>query len=231
MNYRKQVYDTYSSVSGLNRPLKSKSDSLRRNLGPLLKGVTGPLLDIGSGQGELLDLCRELNIKGEGIDVSAELASNCTERGLVVHTISDLPEHLAGCTNQYGAVAMIDVLEHFTRPEAFSLVELIRKSVLAPGGRLVIQVPNMQSPFAALNLYHDVTHEWAYTEASLRQLLLAVGFSGVVCHPQHYPWTGFHLPRHVLRMGFYACLRALLLIDQPNRGRILTPNVIAVATL
>jgi hypothetical protein len=96
---------------------------------------------------------------------------------------------------------MIDVLEHFTRPEALELAETIRTRALAPQGRLIIQVPNMQSPFATLNLYHDITHQWAYTEASLRQLLRSAGFRKVQCCPQNYPMTGTYIPRQLLRLA------------------------------
>jgi 2-polyprenyl-3-methyl-5-hydroxy-6-metoxy-1,4-benzoquinol methylase len=228
-DYRQRVYDSYASVSGLNTPLKSKRDSLRRNLGPWLRSARGPLLDVGSGQGELLEVCQELQIAAEGLDVSAELAASCTTRGLQVSTITDLPSSLADGGNRYGIVTMIDVLEHFTRPEALELAETIRTRTLSPQGRLIIQVPNMQSPFATLNLYHDITHQWAYTEASLRQLLRSAGFRKVQCCPQNYPMTGAYVPRQLLRLGFYAAVRLLLLVDQPSRGRILTPNLIAIA--
>lgn len=229
MAHRQKVYATYSSVSGLNQPLQSKYQSLARNLTPHLKQATGKLLDIGSGQGEMLELCRDLDLDAEGIDVSVELVQSCISRGLNVTLIRDLPFFLKACSRQYALVSMIDVLEHLTKTEAFEVVDLIHSYALQTNGKLIVQVPNMQSPFAALNLYHDLTHEWSYTEASLTQLLKSVGFKKVQAYPQEYPMSGLYIVRHVLRTVLYSLFRAMLAIDQPNRGKILTPNLIAVA--
>lgn len=233
MRYKSRIFDTYASVSGLSMPLDSKYQALAHNLGPFLRstlpGTT--LLDIGSGQGELLALCRTLGVQATGVDISGELVKNCQQRGLPVSLISDLREFLATSTTNWSVITMIDVLEHFTRDEAFELVELIAKRITPQGGKFIVQVPNMQSPFAALNLYHDLTHEWGYTEASMRQLLGACGFRNIRLYPQNYPLKGAYLIRHLLRMLLYSFWKAVLLIDQPSRGSILTPNLIAVAEI
>jgi O-antigen chain-terminating methyltransferase len=228
VDYREGIYDTYASVSSLSHPLQSKYQSMLHNIAPHL-GAEGSILDIGSGQGEFLEMCRDLGYSAEGIDASAELAEACQQRGLSVTLISDLPAFLKACSRQYAFVSMIDVLEHFTRIEAFEILHLIHSRVLHPDGRLIVQAPNMQSPFASLNLYHDLTHEWGYTESSLAQLLRSTGFRQVHLFPHNYPTRGLYMFRHVLRSVFYLLLWIGLVIDQPNRGRILTPNLIAVA--
>lgn len=229
-DYRRKVYDTYTSVSGLNTYLPSKYQSLVQNLRPHLQAHAGKgrLLDIGSGQGELLTLCRDLGFEAEWVDISRELAESCRARGLKVALTSDLFVFLKNCVNDKVVVTLIDVLEHFTKAEAIELLGIIRSHVLQPGGKVVIQVPNMQNPFAALNFFHDVTHEWAYTEHSISQLLGNAGFKEVKVLPSDYPMTGVYVVRHWLHKLYYVCLRGILLIDQPNRSNILTPNLIAV---
>ena len=231
MRHYRRVYDTYSSISGLDSPRPSKYKSLWQNLGLHLQTVPPKekVLDIGSGQGELLDLCRNLGVEAEGVDISNELVQACNRRGLEVTLIDNLQAFLRSRSNEYWLVSMIDVLEHFTKAEAYEIVGLIRQHALRPGGMLILQVPNMQSPFAALNLFHDLTHEWGYTEFSLRQLLLTLSFEKVDFYPQNYPLYGLNIIRHFLRVGLYALFRVLLLVDQPNRGRVLTPNLIAIA--
>jgi SAM-dependent methyltransferase len=67
------------------------------------------------------------------------------------------------------------VFEHLTRPE---LLETSREMVrtLRPGGRLLLQVPNGNSPIVGSIFYGDLTHERPYTEISLVQLLRPLGF-------------------------------------------------------
>ena len=228
--YRTKVYDTYSSVSGLNTYLPSKYQSIIQNIGPHLRNHTekDKLLDIGPGQGELLNLCLDLGIEAEGIDISRELVESCRARGLKVELTEDLFGFLKTCHNDRAVVTLIDVLEHFNRVEALNLLGIIRLHVLQSGGRVIIQVPNMQSPFAAHNFFHDLTHEWAYTDHSITQLLRSAGFKEVKVLPADYPMTGMYVVRYWLRKLYYLYLRTILLIDQPNRSSILTPNLIAI---
>jgi 2-polyprenyl-3-methyl-5-hydroxy-6-metoxy-1,4-benzoquinol methylase len=230
MNYRRAIYEKYASHSGLSQPLKSKYQSLARNVGPLLAAQRnrGTLLDIGSGQGELLTLCGTLGIDAEGVDLAREEVDSCVQRGLKVTLIEDLGRYLAEVDRRWDVVSMIDVIEHFTKSEAFELLQLVR-GVLKPGGRVILQTPNMQNPFAPLNLFHDLTHEWAYTEASIEQLLLACGFQKIQTRPAEYPARGTYYLRTFLRGLMYLFVRLLLAVDQPNRRRVLTPNMIAVA--
>ncbi|HEY4028123.1 MAG TPA: class I SAM-dependent methyltransferase [Candidatus Dormibacteraeota bacterium] len=229
--YVRAVFDTYASVTGLDRPLQSKYDTLACNFRPLLAELPDDarVLDIGSGQGELLMLCRQLGIAAEGVDVSAELVEANVRRGLRVTCIDRLQDYLAACANEWDAVFMIDVLEHFAKAEAFEILGLLRARALKRGGVLVVQVPNMASPFATLNLYHDITHEWSYTPTSIAQILRVVGFANVRVRPANYPMKGLSVPRAAVRKIVYLLLRALLVVDQPNRTSILTPNLIAVA--
>jgi 2-polyprenyl-3-methyl-5-hydroxy-6-metoxy-1,4-benzoquinol methylase len=229
--YRAAVYASYASASGLSTQLRSKYLSLAKNVGPYLPNPTtgGRVLDIGSGQGDLLALCRDRGIDAEGIDRSPELADACNRAGLKVTLVRDVAEFLSETSEYWTTVSLIDVLEHFSKEEAYRVLTLVRTKALRSGGRLVLQVPNMQSPFATLNLYHDVTHEWGYTEASIRQILVAAGFRDVRVRAAEYPWAGMYAIRRLLRSVFYLAVRAILLVDQPNRGSILTPSLIVVA--
>lgn len=131
-HYRSVVYNSYSTITGLNQFLKSKYDSLAHNLTVHLltaKEAGGRVLDIGSGQGELLALCLDLGIEAEGLDVSQELVNACTSRGLKVMLVGNLITALSENTKTYYIVTLIDVLEHFTKAEALRVLELIRTKV------------------------------------------------------------------------------------------------------
>ena len=78
---------------------------------------------------------------------------------------------------------MRDILEHFNKEEIINLEGLIYNS-LAPAGKLIIQVPNGQSPFMGKIFYADFTHQTAFTSESIRQVFSSTGFSKVVVKEQ-----------------------------------------------
>ena len=80
-----------------------------------------------------------------------------------------IEDHFANDTQTYGLVAMLDIIEHFTREELFPLLETV-VSRLRPGGRLLVSVPNAESPHAARAIYADITHEIAFTPTSLEEM-------------------------------------------------------------
>lgn len=104
----------------------------------------GTLLDFGCGSGWLIAAAQERGWEAVGFDVGDSALKHCRERGLRV--IKDLEQLADGSCD---AVVLHHVLEHVQRfDELFPL--LLR--LLAPGGRLFIEVPNAQSLRARLAL-------------------------------------------------------------------------------
>ncbi len=87
-------------------------------------------------------------------------------------------EHLADETRSFGLIAMLDILEHFTRDELFPLLEAV-SARLEPGGRLIVSVPNADSPQASRAIYADITHEIAFTPTSLEEMMFCHGLNVV----------------------------------------------------
>ena len=50
-------------------------------------------------------------------------------------------------------------------------------AALAPGGSLILRLPNGDSPFVGMNLFNDITHVWTYTPNCLNSLAAMHGFS------------------------------------------------------
>ena len=89
-----------------------------------------------------------------------------------------MADFLADDRRTYGLIAMLDILEHFTREELYPLLESVAAR-LAPGGRLIASVPNADSPHAARAIYADITHEIAFTPTSLSELFFCHGLKVV----------------------------------------------------
>ncbi len=137
------------------------------------------MLEIGCGTGQFLLYLRQKGVSAlSGLDVDEKLVRVLPEtlRG-DVH-ITDAAEFLrqAACNDErYDRVFMLDVFEHFTVAEGMALLVAVA-AVLAPGGRLVIRVPNLSSPWGAQHQFSDLTHKAAYTPKSLEQIAVAAGY-------------------------------------------------------
>ena len=114
--------------------------------------------------------------QGLGIEPGRAAAQLAVERG--TNTIFGwFPQDLPADASGFDAVAVLDVLEHFADPLGF-LAQL--KARLAPGGRLLVQVPNWDSLLVRLEGARSsvvVPGHWSYfTPASLAALLARAGF-------------------------------------------------------
>lgn len=118
---------------------RTKSRYLVQRVGEWRK-PPGRFLDIGPGSGKLLDAAREAGWSALGIEANAEFARQCRERGIEVLE-GFFPGVLPG-EERFDVIALLDVVEHLHDP-----VDLLAKAAarLAPGGVLLIQVPNVDS--------------------------------------------------------------------------------------
>jgi SAM-dependent methyltransferase len=137
------------------------------------------VLDFGCGDGTLLSIAEHLGYRRLfGVDVSPGLVTIAGKNTKAQLTTGDGLAYLAAATSEtFDAIIAFDVLEHLTRDELISWVTQASR-LLAPGGTVIIHVPNGCSPFVGRVLWGDLTHEQAFTPLSLGQLFRSGGFSG-----------------------------------------------------
>jgi SAM-dependent methyltransferase len=142
-----------------------------------------PILDLGCGRGEWLELVNENGLAGEGVDSNAIMVSACEERGLRV-TEGDALEYLRALpAESRGAITAFHLIEHL---EFQVLVQLLRESfrVLRPGGLAIFETPNPDNVLVGSNgFYYDPTHLHPLPKEYSRFMLQSVGFSDVVARP------------------------------------------------
>lgn len=140
---------------------------------------SAPALDVGCGFGFAL---RALQASGfsdaRGIEISEQQAEIARRGGFEVSVVTDTVEYLQKHKGHFGLILLLDVLEHVPVPGQIELVHAIRKA-LRPGGRLVLTVPNANSPLAARWRYIDFTHYSSFTEHSLHFVLSNAGFGQI----------------------------------------------------
>lgn len=179
MHGTEQVYSRYRTAGFTD----TDPAAVAEGYSYLLRHLPGPdrkVLDLGCGGGEFLDFLAQHGYSAAGgIDYSEEQIARCHARGLHrVEQVADAHHFLRQHQGEFDCVVMNDVLEHIPKTQCVRLLEDIR-TALGSGGRCVVKVPNAANVFGLVARYLDFTHEIAFTETSLRQVLLAAGYSDV----------------------------------------------------
>jgi SAM-dependent methyltransferase len=150
---------------------------------PLLAGH-GPVLDVGCGRGELLELLRESGIEGRGIDVDAAMVEHCHRKGLSDVQQVDAITHLKGLPDaSLGTVFASHVIEHLAYEDLIRFFSL-SLSTLSSGGLLVIETVNPHSPQALKHFWIDPTHRHpVFPEVAVAICRLTGFATGYIWHP------------------------------------------------
>lgn len=117
-----------------------------------------PVLDVGCGRGELLQLLADEGREALGVDLNEEMVERSRAAGLKVE-LADAIAHLRSLPDgSLGAVTAIHVIEHLPLESILSLFEECSR-VLAPGGVAIFETPNPENVIVgACNFYMDPTH-------------------------------------------------------------------------
>jgi O-antigen chain-terminating methyltransferase len=147
-----------------------------------------PILDLGCGRGELLEVLEEQGLKASGVDSNTAAVDQCRELKLDV-LLGDAFEELAKLPDgSLGGLTALHVVEHLPFPLVMKLLDETLR-VLRPGGIVIFETPNPNNILVgATNFYLDPTHRNPVHPQTLRYLLEARGLTQVetmMLHP--YP--------------------------------------------
>jgi SAM-dependent methyltransferase len=153
-----------------------------------------PVLDVGCGAGDLLEILRDADVDASGVDITSDMVAEAQARGLNVHQadaveyLRSLPEH------SLGSIVAIQVIEHLPVGVLVQLLELAATR-LRPGGVFIAETPNPGSLFVLGNSYIlDPTHVWPIHPALATFLCENAGFHRI--EVRYYdPAESLHLPR------------------------------------
>jgi SAM-dependent methyltransferase len=150
---------------------------------PLLDGHE-PVLDIGCGRGELLELLRDAGIPARGVDLDPAMVARCHAKGLTDVELGDAVAHVNGLEDSsLGAIVAAQVIEHLPY---VALLELSRAAQrkLRPGGRLIVETVNPHAAHALKTFWVDFTHQHPVFPEVVLALCRLSGFStAYVFHP------------------------------------------------
>lgn len=166
MNANEYPFDWAAFYTAFEDRYRGSFDEIKNRLRyyvPILQGAgvgkkLGPVLDLGSGRGEWLELLRDSSIPAEGVDLNPHSAKAGSQRGLSI-TIGNLFDSLAKTSlDSCGAVTAFHVIEHLEWKDQFRLIHAAYQ-VLKPGGFLIVEWPNPENIYVASQYFwFDPTH-------------------------------------------------------------------------
>ena len=135
-----------------------------------------PVVDVGCGRGEFLDLLRDADLEARGVDLDLDMVTVCRERGLDV-VQGDAIAFLEACEEgSVGGVFGGQLVEHLPPRAIVALLAAARRA-LRPDGILVLDTINPSSLYALANWYMmDLTHAQPVHPDTLRFLAKQEGF-------------------------------------------------------
>ncbi|HLX29238.1 MAG TPA: methyltransferase domain-containing protein [Casimicrobiaceae bacterium] len=163
-------------------------------------GADAPILDVGCGRGEWLELLNEHGLVASGVDTNDVAIAGCRARGLSVDSGDGIDHLRAQPAESLGAVTAIHVIEHLPFERVLELFDESKRA-LRSGGIAIFETPNPENlVVGACNFYSDPTHDRPLPPEPLQFILESRGFERVEImrlHPDHSPPELGNLPEAV----------------------------------
>lgn len=137
----------------------------RKEITPLLPSQPGRVLEIGCGSGATLGWLRRDRraIHTVGVEISEAAADTARVHAHEVYCLDFERVELEGRDCQFNLILCLDVLEHMVNP--WHVIDRLVSQYLAPGGSLIVSLPNVRHHSVVLPLLFG--GRWEYQEAGL----------------------------------------------------------------
>jgi O-antigen chain-terminating methyltransferase len=174
----------YTAFENRHRGTRSQiKDRLRVYLPHVARAGAGtperPILDLGCGRGEWLELMKENGHAARGADLNIPMLSLCRELGLDVVESDALACLRSLPDRSLGMVTGFHIIEHLPFPVLLELMKQIHR-VLQDGGLAVLETPNPGNiVVGACNFYIDPTHRSPLPSALTEFLFEYAGFTDI----------------------------------------------------
>jgi glycosyltransferase involved in cell wall biosynthesis/SAM-dependent methyltransferase len=146
-------------------------------------GERQPVLDVGCGRGEFLDLLKEAGIEARGVDIDEGMVEHCREKGHNVE-LADANDYLERqADDSLGAIFAAQVIEHLPY-EALVRFFSLAEAKLVPGAVFIAETVNPHSIPALKAFWVDPTHRNPIFPEVAAALARLAGFaSGLIVFP------------------------------------------------
>jgi 2-polyprenyl-3-methyl-5-hydroxy-6-metoxy-1,4-benzoquinol methylase len=223
-------YSDYLARISSPDTFRRKCAWLKHNFGSLFSAGQR-VLEVGPGLGEFLHFVAERGVQGIDIidrdrGVLERVKTQFPVRNAWVcsaESVGDLHDELG----QYDRIFLLQVMEHIEPAYLQGFLRTLYAHV-APGGLIIITVPNGANPLSIVERYSDITHHNLFSENSLRELVELSDLPGATCRIQGYripPASVVDVVQIVLQKGLHLLLKGLLIINGGVFFSIYDPNI------
>ncbi len=137
------------------------------------------IYEVGCGPGAFLLFLKRLGYTNiSGSDLSENQVQLALANGLNVKLADSIVELESFSPDTFYCIVAIDFIEHLSKNDVIRFLNHACRT-LKNNGKLILRMPNGDSPFVGRNLFNDITHQWAYTTVSIAALLNIAGFRNV----------------------------------------------------
>jgi SAM-dependent methyltransferase len=185
--HNKAVYSV--QIEETTDPSSYEYDEALRKLVEALK-PGARLLDVGCGAGGFMHRARAAGFTVSGLDFNKDRVAALRERGFEV-AAGALPDFARGAAAaSFDAITMFELIEHLDDPAAWLDAA---KSLLKPGGLLIVGTPNRERTFDPFQgpgfeeIDNPPHHLTRWNAAALTRLLEKCGFAVSACRDLAYP--------------------------------------------
>ena len=179
----------------LENRFRGTRDEIKERFGVYLPYVkeSAPVIDLGCGRGEWLELLAENGIPARGVDNNGLQVNQCRARGLNV-TEEDLFLFLRNLPDEsVGAITGFHIIEHLSFNALVMLLNEVLRA-LRPGGIAIFETPNPENiPVGSTYFYLDPTHRHPLPAQLMEFLFTNRGFEGLEVLLLH-PWESGRVP-------------------------------------
>ena len=191
---------------------------------PEIKNV----LEIGFGNGNFLNWCKEKNLNISGIEQDDDLLNRAKKQHYKVYkSISQIKGI------KFDLIVLFDVLEHIPQENIQNIFESLKK-ILAKNGKIFIRVPNGSSPFGLTYQHGDITHLTIITGAKLVYWAKFTDFKIIYCGGDkkilHNGRFSKFLTRVIRRILHLIIEKIIRYIFSPLPRGILSANLLCILT-
>lgn len=234
-DYRRGFYERYRTTHISNEKRKAGGTAQAharrfpkwdRLIGPYLPtDRDAQVVDCGCGEGYLVSWLHARGFRNAaGVDASPEEVAVARSLGLPVEC-AEIAHALATRTRSVDLLIFRNVLEHLYKSEVVEMLTNAQRA-LRPGGAIWVQVPNAESPFGSRLRYADFTHELAFTQISITQVLRVTGFDNIRVGAVRANFRGL---RGALWKATEALYKLMLTAELGNGNYIVTQDLYCVA--
>lgn len=214
LDYRTPIYKQYATNFQDASETFSEDVALRWGRGyrhylhgwlPAKKNAV--IVDVACGGGKLLYFFKNMEYQNvTGVDISPEQVKLARQ---VIPTVDEanVLDWLEAHPSTFDLITGLDIIEHLDKSEVLRFLDASFYA-LKPGGRLILQTPNAETPWGGSIRYGDFTHEVGFTPNLLSRLLNLSGFQDTEARetgPVLWGYSAFSTLRYLnwqsIRMG------------------------------